>query len=218
MQPLSKKECLFYIIKHSILMKNLGLLIAFIGLATLSFGQITVANTQTPEQLVQDVLLGSGIVATNVTFNGSAVDAQTPQVNASFFDANGTIFPIDRGVILTNGAGTVAAGPNDETAATDATGTVVITDVDMADITPNTLTNGAVLEFDFIATGDTLNFNYMFASEEYPADFGTSFYDVFGFFISGAGFAGPYTNGGVNIANTARNKHTDITFKFKSGQ
>ncbi len=70
----------------------------------------------------------------------------------------------------------------------------------MAAITPNTITNGVVLEFDFIATGDTLNFKYMFASEEYPNDYGTSFYDVFGFFISGPGFAGPYLNGGVNIA------------------
>lgn len=181
-------------------MKILSLFIFTIGIFSISYGQIIVDNTLTPEELVQDVLLGAGITASNITFNGNALNATTTQVNASNFDAAGTTFPIDRGVLLTNGAGTVAVGPNDEGAGTDAAGTVVISDPDMDAITPNTVTNGAYIEFDFVATGDTLNFQYMFASEEYPDDFGTSFYDVFGFFISGPGFAGPFLNGGVNIA------------------
>ena len=181
-------------------MKLLSLFIITIGIYSIGIGQITVDNTQSPEELVQNVLLGAGITASNVLFNGSALDATTPQVNISSFDATGTTFPIGRGVILTNGATTVAPGPNDLGGDNDAAGTSIITDVDMAAITPNPLTNGAFIEFDFVATGDTLNFQYMFASEEYPDDFAGIFYDVFGFFISGPGFAGPFANGGVNIA------------------
>jgi len=201
MQLLLKNGSLIIIRNYNFMkMRILFVLIMGFGSYFTSYAQITIDNTQTPQQLVQNVLLGAGITASNIIFNGSAFNASIPQVNASSFDANGTTFPIGRGVLLTNGASNIAPGPNNLGGAGDPTGTVVITDADMAAITPNTLTNGAVLEFDFIATGDTLNFQYMFASEEYPNDYGASFYDVFGFFISGPGFAGPFSGGGVNIA------------------
>lgn len=162
--------------------------------------QISVTNTQTPSQLVQDVLLGTGVTATNIKYNGSLINALATQTNATYFNSAGTTFPISDGVLLSSGAGIGAIGPNDEGSATDATGTSVITDIDMSAITPNTVTNGVVIEFDFIATGDSVSFQYIFGSEEYPSDYGAMFYDVFGFFLSGPGFAGPYSGGGVNIA------------------
>jgi gliding motility-associated-like protein len=57
----------------------------------------------------------------------------------------------------------------------------------------------SVLEFDFTACGDTVSFNYLFASTEYSSFTCTKFTDFFGFFISG-----PNPNGGnydnVNVA------------------
>lgn len=177
----------------------------FFIISTLFFGyntqsQITITSTQTPADLIQNVLLGSGVVATNITYNGSAVNAGNVQTNVTNYDATGTTFPIANGVLLTSGAGIGAAGPNDSDSDTDATGTSVVTDADLQAIAPNTITNGVILEFDFVATGDSVSFQYLFASEEYPNNYGGSFYDVFGFFLSGPGLSGPYTNGAVNIA------------------
>ncbi len=59
--------------------------------------------------------------------------------------------------------------------------------------------DACVIEFDFKPTADTVRFSYVFASEEYH-DFVFSYNDVFGFFLSGDGLSGPYSNNGVNIA------------------
>ena len=59
-----------------------------------SSGQIIVQNTMTPDQLVQNVLLGFGVTASNITVNGSPANSLITQGNATFFDDNGTTFPI----------------------------------------------------------------------------------------------------------------------------
>ena len=60
--------------------------------------------------------------------------------------------------------------------------------------------NVTVLEFDFVAESETVAFNYVFGSMEYTSYTCSQFNDIFGFFLSGPGIAGPYTNGAVNIA------------------
>lgn len=166
------------------------------------FGQIVVTNTQAPDALVQGVLLGNGVTATNITYNGSLVNAQQLQSNVTYFDATNTTFPISRGVLLTTGNGLVAVGPNAAGGASQGGTPIVSSDVDLNAISTAVITNGAVLEFDFIPTGDTVSFKYVWASEEYPefAPPNGGVNDVFGFFISGPGFAGPYSNGAENIA------------------
>jgi len=52
--------------------------------------------------------------------------------------------------------------------------------------------DASILEFDFIPQSDTLKFNYIFGSEEYPEYVNSGYNDVFGFFISGPGIAGPF--------------------------
>lgn len=47
------------------------------------------------------------------------------------------------------------------------------------------------LEFDFIPTGDTIQFRYRFGSEEYPQYNCSDYNDIFAFFISGPGYAVP---------------------------
>lgn len=168
-----------------------------------SNAQITVTNTQTPADLINNVLLGSGVTATNITVNGSAALANTVQPSATYFNQNGTVFPITDGILLSSGAGQVAVGPNTATGESNSAGTLTVTDPDMSAIAAAGITNGIVIEFDFIATGNMLEFNYIFGSEEYP-EFAppnsSGFNDVFGFFLSGTGLNGPYTNNAVNIA------------------
>jgi len=165
-----------------------------------AFGQITVTNTQAPDALVQGVLLGNGVTATNITYNGSAVNAQLLQSNVTYFDATNTSFPIQRGVLLTTGQGIAAAGPNNSTSFTLGGTPMVTSDADLNAIAAGSVTNGAILEFDFTPTGDTVSFKYVFGSDEYPEFSPSTFNDAFGFFLSGPGFAGPYINGAENIA------------------
>jgi len=49
------------------------------------------------------------------------------------------------------------------------------------------LNNLTVIEFDFVAAGSSVSFDYIFASEEYAGYTCSPFNDIFGFFISGPG-------------------------------
>ena len=72
--------------------------------------------------------------------------------------------------------------------------------------TVGSVNNIASLEFDFVAVGDSLNFNYIFGSDEYLTWVNSQYNDVFAFFLSGPGITGPYASpaafpgGSVNIA------------------
>ncbi len=184
-------------------MKYSFLVLSILLATSFSQAQIQVTNTQTPADLINNVLIGSGVTATNITVNGSAALATTVQPSATYFNQNGTLFPITDGVLLSSGNGNVAVGPNTATGESNSTGTLTVTDADMNAIAAATVTNGIVVEFDFVATGNYLEFNYIFGSEEYP-EFAppnsSSFNDIFGFFLSGTGITGTFTNGAVNIA------------------
>jgi hypothetical protein len=72
-------------------------------------------------------------------------------------------------------------------------------DLDLQSLISGTQYDKCVVEFDFVPMGDTLRFNYVFASEEYPEFVCSGFNDVFGFFISGPNpLGGNYVN--QNIA------------------
>lgn len=180
---------------------KVGLSILGIMLGSMASAQIIVTNTQTPEELVNDVLVGAGVIISNVEFNHSVPLAEAVQTQAGYFDASGTSFPIESGVLLATGNVELAIGPNDSGSATDNDGVAVDPDdVDLDAIGTATINNEAVLEFDFIPSGDSIEFAFVFASEEYHEYSTSTFNDVFGFFISGPGFDGPYEFDGENIA------------------
>lgn len=183
-------------------MKRILLIHTLFLLVTLStaFGQITVTNTQSPSNYVQNILLGTGVTANNITYNGSPLNAQSIQSNISYFNAGSTTFPIASGILVSTGAGTDAMGPNNSGSSTAGGTPSVASDADLNAIANAGVTNGAVLEFDFVPAGDTVSFRYLFGSDEYPEFANSSFNDAFGFFLSGPGLSGPYTNGAVNIA------------------
>ena len=154
---------------------------------------ITPATTPpfTPTNLINQVFLGDGVTVTNVTFTGSntAVGAFNNGLNT---------VGIEEGIVMTTGNVTLlntTTNNNSGSGSDNGAGS----DVDLVSIAGTNINNAAIYTIDFIPTADTLRFNYVFASEEYP-DFVCSINDVFGFFISGPGFSGPYTNMATNIA------------------
>ncbi|HRP81850.1 MAG TPA: choice-of-anchor L domain-containing protein [Flavobacteriales bacterium] len=164
-----------------------------------AMAQLNVTTNMTPTQLVQNVLLGGGVTVSNVTFNG--VVATTPQPGTgAFTGGNTTNLGLDAGVILSSGLATSVVGPAPGIES-DALGTG--SDPDLVAITTpgNTIYDKSVLEFDFVPNGDSLKFSFVFGSEEYPSfNCSPTFNDVFGFFLSGPGINGPYTNNAANIA------------------
>ena len=71
-------------------------------MATSAQAQLVVSTNLTPTQLVQDVLLGSGITVSNVEFNG-ILEPTTAQPGTGSFVATGTNLDIPSGIILTTG-------------------------------------------------------------------------------------------------------------------
>lgn len=175
---------------------NKQLLSTVVAVFTLALGifpahsQILIDNTMTPVQLVEEVLLGEGVVATNITFTGN------PQQIGMFNSQNG-IFPLTDGVVMSTGNVADIPGAANTFAST---GFGAAGDPDLAAISGGLIRDAAILEFDFIPTGDSINFSYVFASEEYPNFCCGQYNDVFAFLISGPGFNGPYTNNAQNIA------------------
>lgn len=161
--------------------------------------QLVVNTTLTPQQLVENVLVGSGVTVSNVKFNGMVVS--TPQDGSgSFTNGAATNLGLDAGVILSSGLAANLAGPASYFGS-DQLGTGSDPDL-LAITTPgNTIQDKSILEFDFIPDGDSLRFNFVFGSEEYPSfNCSPTYNDVFGFFLSGPGITGPYTNQAINIA------------------
>lgn len=157
--------------------------------------QINLINPgMTPVQAVEDVLLGAGINAFNITYNGSAASANTAQQSVRRFNKGTSNFPISEGVLLnTNNA-------------------PMISDADLDAISAGLFDpeNGVIIEFDFVPSGDTLSFNYIFASSEYSDYTCDWMNDVFGFFISGPGISGPYMGNAMNIATVPNSNNIPV--------
>jgi gliding motility-associated-like protein len=160
-----------------------------------SLAQLTTSTAQTPAQLVQNVLVGNGVAATNISFSGSA--------NAiGSFNGASTNIGLNSGIVITTGTvlddGNGPHGPNNTGGAGTDNGIGGNALLDA--IAGNTTYNAAVLEFDFVPQSDSINFRYVFGSEEYPEYVCADFNDVFAFFITGPNpLGGNYNN--TNIAN-----------------
>jgi gliding motility-associated-like protein len=149
--------------------------------------QLIVSTTQTPDQLVQNVLVGTGVSVSNVTFNSPASAFNIGE----FMNGGGTNIGLSKGIIMASGNVNNAIGPNDQTGAGDATNTG--TDIDLENLIPGySINDAAVLEFDFIPLSDTIRFRYVFGSEEYPEFVNSNFNDVFGFFVDGPNPSGGF--------------------------
>ena len=183
-----------------------------------SVGQSIVVNDPaapetalTAEELVNEVLLGGDCVSvtfTNLQENPAGV-ANLAERSWGFFDATGTTFPFQSGIILSSGFALEAEGPNDTSSETG-TGTgwggdpdlKTLLDIQSGDNQPTN--NATIFQFEFVPIVSDVTFDFIFASEEYENDFecDSQFRDGFAFLLRGPGI--PNTSGtaygGINIA------------------
>lgn len=160
-------------------MKKLSLIVIFVMFAIITMAQLTVQNGLSAQQLGNN-LAGANISVSNATITGANVQFGT-------FNFAGSGFPLSTGVVLSSGSIFDSPGPN----SSSGTGTDLSQPgSDLLDAISGMPTNDAVeLKFDFTVQSDKIEFNYIFASEEYNEYVG-SFNDVFAFFISGPGIVG----------------------------
>ncbi|HNX07006.1 MAG TPA: choice-of-anchor L domain-containing protein [Bacteroidales bacterium] len=176
--------------------------------------QLTVVEgaglNMTPLQLVQQVLVGSGVTVSNATFNSSAASISSNAIGSYTAAAvAGTQLGFSGGILLTSGQASLAIGPNTNSGA--GFNTNLTADPDLQLLVSTTVYDKAVLEFDFVPISDTIRFRYVFGSEEFDEFCASSYNDVFGFFISGPGITGPFTGNAKNIAVMPNNPANYVT-------
>ena len=162
--------------------------------------QFTLENDQPLEWYIENVLLGGGVVVENATFNfvsDSIVNEQFGSFDAGCVSS----FPLSNGIILSTGDISVCQGPNDSSGQSVAVTNGIFGEPDLESLLMGFNVNDvAILEFDFIPANNLMLFDFVFASEEYLEFVNSSFNDVFGFFVSGQGITGTFSNNSMNVA------------------
>ena len=122
-----------------------------------------------PTWLVDNVLLGGGITASNYSYQGDSSQI-------GWFDAVNTNLGLDSGIVLCTGD-IYSLDPIN--GSTFPFMTNIVTDPDLLAVansvpgmigqtfTVSSINDVAILEFDFIPTSDSLRFRYVFGSQEY---------------------------------------------------
>ena len=145
-----------------------------------AYSQILIDDTYTPEELAES-LIGTGVTISDVTIDCHAG-------GFAFFNCVDCNVGMDSGIVLVSGPASEVAGPN------NASGTGMSMggggDPDLEDLTTSTTFDACIIEFDVLVKSDSLQFDYVFGSEEYTTYVNSSFNDVFGLFISGPGIVG----------------------------
>jgi gliding motility-associated-like protein len=184
-------------------MKKLTLL--FLCILSLSIqivdAQINVTANNSAAQLAQK-LVGFGVTTANATLNCGSNASDGINHGSGIFTVTSSNLGLDSGITLTSGVAATngfSIGVNNPASIhTGSTGNGG--DPDLTTLIGGTTFDKCILEFDFTTLGDTVKFDYVFGSCEYPSYTCSNFNDVFGFFLSGPGIAGPYSNGAKNIA------------------
>ncbi|MCB0762416.1 MAG: choice-of-anchor L domain-containing protein [Flavobacteriales bacterium] len=175
-------------------MKKLATILFAAGCVLAGQAQINVDSDIDAVSATEGYFLSNGVFVNNITFSGG-------NEQVGIFDCVDCNVGIGSGLILATGDAVLVQGPNELGSSTVGGGNFGAGDADLEMLVNGmTINDASILEFDFLATGDSLAFEFVFGSEEYPEFVNSSFNDVFGFFVSGPGITGPYSNGAVNIA------------------
>ena len=156
-----------------------------------SFAQFSVDSVSNQISVVEDLFLANGIFVNNISFIGDS--AQLGWLT----DGDSVALGINDGLVLSTG---IAANVSNGANLSGGNWSVLSTNTNLSSLTGFQTYDLAQLDFDFIATGDSMTFQFVFGSNEYPEWVGSNFNDIFGFFVNGPGIVGPNNNGAVNLA------------------
>ena len=144
----------------------------------------TTTTLYSVDELVTDVLIDSECnQAFNVTYSTGSNFGSTNGIG--YFEANGSSWPFENGLIMTSGDVANAAGPE--------SGVLVDGDYswpgdgDLEAFIPGLnagdTNNASIIEFDFVPVSNNISFDFIFAAEEYGT-FQCTFTDAFAFLLT----------------------------------
>lgn len=153
-----------------------------------SIGQINITQSNNATLLAQS-LVGSGVTVLSATLD-------CPNVAAGLFTNAPGGLGISDGVVLTTGQ---ILEINNDPAFNISNSNAAPGDQDLDDYltslgTGFTTGDACVLDLDLIITGESIAFNYVMGSQEYPEYVCDIYNDIFAFFITGANPNGPAYN------------------------
>ncbi|MCR8666101.1 T9SS type B sorting domain-containing protein [Aestuariibaculum sp. M13] len=160
--------------------------LSFLIICNLCFSQNVQVDSQTytAQQLIEDILIGSNCI-TNVTVtNVSGGNFNNTDQSYGYFNASGTSFPFQSGIVLSTGKLSNVPGPN--TSLSDDNANNWNGDNDLENILNESNTiNATIIEFEFTSIASQISFRYLFASEEYQENNANTcqYSDLFGFLI-----------------------------------
>jgi hypothetical protein len=166
-------------------------IVFFVGILLSAKGQIMVQSNATALQLANKIVATSGTLGVGLS---NALLTCDSLANGEFSGVSN--LGISDGIVLSSGAVETDTPANyglnglPSILATNALGTPGDGMLNTL-VTPNITYDACILEFDIQPVGNFVEFEYVFGSEEYPEFNCSAFNDVFGFFISGPGFATP---------------------------
>lgn len=158
------------------------------------FGQnISVQTNFTPQELIEDILMDSGCISNVNVTDAVSGNFSGGDLSYGYFTNNNSSFPFANGVVMSTGRLSNVPGPNTSLSDDDAPNWGGDNDLEQVLNVQGTV-NASIIEFDFTPNANQIQFNYIFASEEYQEnDPNTCRYsDVFAFLIKPQG--GTYTN------------------------
>ncbi|MCH7784898.1 MAG: choice-of-anchor L domain-containing protein, partial [Bacteroidetes bacterium] len=172
---------------------------------------ITVNESLTVQELVEDILINSPCAVTSNYSSITGTDFGEGNGIASF-DANGSNFPYQTGIILSSGFVSSAPGPNLILNSDGGFGWPGDADLE-ANTTATNTNNASYIQFDFVPFVTQISFNFLFASEEYNQNFECQFSDAFAFILTDQ-ITGMVQNlavlPGTNIPIEVTNIHPDV--------
>ena len=195
----------------SMMIKKGTIAVLTTGLITFSFvgsssaeERVGSSKVHTKAQSVSLITTGSAtalqlaqkLAAPGVTVSNAVLTGNTNA--AGQFSASLASIGLDSGVVLSSGRVADVVGPNSSGGTGTDNGTAG--DADLDALGAGVTQDAVVLEFDFVPTGNSISFSYVFSSEEYNEFVGSSFNDVFGFFVNGTNCA--LVNGSPVSINT----------------
>ncbi|RNC84906.1 MAG: gliding motility-associated C-terminal domain-containing protein [Winogradskyella sp.] len=155
--------------------------------------QISIDNTLSPQNLVESTIDGECLEVSNISspVNGNAFGFGS----YGFFQRGSSNFPFESGMILSTGDAASAGNilNNDRLDEGNDTGWGTDTDLETV-IGVSDTENATSIEFDFISISNSLEFNYILASEEYFGNNPCQYSDGIAFLIREAGTNNPYQN------------------------
>ncbi|HLP20478.1 MAG TPA: choice-of-anchor L domain-containing protein, partial [Chitinophagales bacterium] len=174
-------------------------------LSQAAIAQISATTNNNGSQLSQ-ILAGNGVTISNVTMN-------CPNGAAGTFTCNNCNLGMTEGIVLTTGSDTMITGPNNS--GSEGWDNLASGDPSLNTLAGATTKDACALEFDMKVLSDSVEFRYVFGSEEYTEWVNSGYNDAFAFFISGPGITGqqnialiPGTTTPVTIDNVNDNSYS----------